>query len=68
MQDSVFLELNIIGQAIPNVGKELKFVDSELSVIAQHLAPIVPSFTLLRDNLITVQGVLDALTMTSGSI
>ncbi|KAG2131753.1 CHAT domain-containing protein [Suillus clintonianus] len=50
-----------IGQANPDKGKELKYVAPELAAIAQCLAPIVSSFTSLRDSLATVQGALDAL-------
>ncbi|KAG2123451.1 TPR-like protein [Suillus clintonianus] len=50
-----------IGQANPDRGKELRHVAPELAAIAQCLAPIVSSFTSLRDSLATVQGALDAL-------
>ncbi|KAG1817692.1 CHAT domain-containing protein [Suillus subaureus] len=50
-----------IGQGNPDRGKELRCVAPELAAIAQHLVPIVSSFTSLRDSLATVQGALDAL-------
>ncbi|KAG1824807.1 CHAT domain-containing protein [Suillus subaureus] len=51
-----------IGQGKPDRGKELRCVAPELAAIAQHLVPIVTSFTSLEDSDATVQGVLDALT------
>ncbi|KAG1722845.1 CHAT domain-containing protein [Suillus occidentalis] len=50
-----------IGQGNPDGGKELRCVAPELAAVAQHLGPIVSSFTSLQDSLATVQGALDAL-------
>ncbi|KAG2070866.1 hypothetical protein BDR04DRAFT_1155112 [Suillus decipiens] len=50
-----------IGQGNPVEGRELKCVAPELAIVAEHLKPVVSSFTSLEDSHATVQGALDAL-------
>ncbi|KAG2065648.1 hypothetical protein BDR04DRAFT_1032267, partial [Suillus decipiens] len=60
-QDASSQHFVAIGQGNPVEGKELKCVAPELAIVAEHLKPVVSSFTSLEDSEATVQGALDAL-------